>query len=484
MPLIASQITKLKTAIPAAAEKGAAANAGAEAARITTVTKKADAPAKARAAEAAAWEAKAAAGAIQDVAADMDATGLADARNKEAAAKAALQTKATELEEARDKLSELNRRKQSLQESAADAARKARQAEPPADMLTKRTRLKEDLDAAEGAFHAAQRVVAQAMQALPPAVASVPVQACENTGLWASITSMWRGAPATPAVPVKPTPVVPAGPSPEESEYLAAKKAFETQVDKLKAKKKIRVGFERLAQEREKEAALTDVAIAAAAKDYGNRVKDVTSAETARDIAILERQAWENLPKAADAAENGLARAAECYKTLGMANERADLDMKTGAAIKLANLNPASRVALNAFNAKPPTQGQTAKTLSGVLATKTQADFLAHMDAQIPHNCSRVIEANGNRKYEYPDGTLVRYKAVDNRRTPPSYSVEVKHTAGPPPDAGPQDVAFKVDSSGRAVPKNPADTNNPFNADPEKLSYDDRCMTAVHHSIP
>ena len=89
----------------------------------------------------------------------------------------------------------------------------------------------------------------------------------------------------------------------------------------------------------------------------------------------MERDALEAISSSDATAANCLAKARASYLTLGMADELADLDMKTGAAINVANLQPVSRASLIAFNATPPTTGQTAKVLAGVLAAKTQADF-------------------------------------------------------------------------------------------------------------
>jgi hypothetical protein len=89
--------------------------------------------------------------------------------------------------------------------------------------------------------------------------------------------------------------------------------------------------------------------------------------------------------------------------------------------------------------------------------------------------------------YEYPDGTEVRYKPNGDGviRTDPTYSIEVKHTPANP-DNGPQDVAFKVDTQGRAVPKNPSNTANPYRGTggTKESDYDDRCMDSCHRIIP
>jgi hypothetical protein len=61
----------------------------------------------------------------------------------------------------------------------------------------------------------------------------------------------------------------------------------------------------------------------------------------------------------------------------------------------------------------------------------------------------------------------------------------VKHTPANP-DLSPADVAFKVNSQGNAVPKNPAGVNNPFTGvNPGKAAqYRNRCMEVCHNSIP
>jgi hypothetical protein len=207
-------------------------------------------------------------------------------------------------------------------------------------------------------------------------------------------------------------------------------------------------------------------------------------ADAARANAAAARQEALAAYDAAAAAANN---AGERARVVG---KRAELDVQNGAVFDTSNgaahdPTSVSGRALTRYQHDPPQTGQTAKTLAPVLATKTQADFLTHMDAEFNGNkCNRTTEANGNRKYEYPDGTVVRYKAVPTGlRPPPTYSVEVKHTPANP-DHGPGDIAFKVDDQGRAVPKNPTDVKSPYANNPERAAYVDDVMDRGHRSIP
>lgn len=87
--------------------------------------------------------------------------------------------------------------------------------------------------------------------------------------------------------------------------------------------------------------------------------------------------------------------------------------------------------------------------------------------------------------YEYADGTVVRHKPLgDKYRQEPSYSVEVKKDPSLP-DLGKDDAAFKVSSTGKAVPKGPAEVQNPYPRG--SVQYDefmDAIMNAGHHSLP
>jgi hypothetical protein len=88
--------------------------------------------------------------------------------------------------------------------------------------------------------------------------------------------------------------------------------------------------------------------------------------------------------------------------------------------------------------------------------------------------------------YEFPDGTVVRYKPLgDSERPMATFSIEVKKNPALP-DMGPDDVAFKVSADGQAVAKGPNDIANPYSKATEKAQfvlYEKSMMDAGHQSL-
>jgi hypothetical protein len=191
---------------------------------------------------------------------------------------------------------------------------------------------------------------------------------------------------------------------------------------------------------------------------------------------------------AADKRKEGAAKAAQ--------------DIKDGKIIDSAKLKKESQDALTKFQKTPPEIGQTAKELAPKLAGKKEKEVLDHMEEEVKAGkCVKSTttipgptpgSAQTMVKYEYPDGTMVRYKPDGDKFRPgPTMSVEVKHTPKKPdgsmnPDKSPDDIAFKVDETGAPVPKNPSDVKNPFDKGKDKdrnEGYTDRAMSAGHKSL-
>ena len=88
------------------------------------------------------------------------------------------------------------------------------------------------------------------------------------------------------------------------------------------------------------------------------------------------------------------------------------------------------------------------------------------------------------RKWEYDDGTLVRYKPHGDEHSGglATYSVEVK-TSKAKADVGLGGIGFKVDPKGRAVPLGPGDVNNPFPGAPNHGAYRNQVMQLGHRSL-
>ncbi len=490
MALTAAQIPLLVNATAVAAQQ----KANADAARLASGAANgpppnAQAPGLARAAEAAANAAKAARNALRDevAASNMDAVSAADSVVRQQAAEQFVTQKKADLTAARGRIRDLEQEEQRLRDLSvteqADAARKG----PPDTMLKKEARLALEAEAKSAVRDAARTALALAQQHLQQVVADTPVQACP----------FYRPAFLFGAfVPPKPAAVeqAEADTAQKQADFDAVakrskeEKDYQDQLVKVKKARDEQQRFLDLAQERLVEADRIAGQIQVAKNALPGMQVNIDAAQAKVDSAIVERNALEGIASSDAAAADCLAKARASYLKLGMANDLADLDMKTGAAINPGTLLPESVTALAAFNANPPTIGQNAKLLAVVLPTKTQADFIPYMDAQVAAGmCVRVaVGGPGHRmvKYEYPDGSEVRWKNYDDQRPPPVYSVEVKHTPANP-DAGPADVAFKLDQQGRAVPKTPANMPHPFPpGSAERATYEDRCMMACHFSIP
>ena len=179
---------------------------------------------------------------------------------------------------------------------------------------------------------------------------------------------------------------------------------------------------------------------------------------------------------------------------------------------KTSVMTPEAIAVINQYNSAPPTQGATAKTITPTLATLKEAEFLAAMDAKVcpdpPPPSPRACCAKSTKplagypgpqdmvKYEFEDGTVVRYKpngdAFSSPRGQPvnaTYSVEVK-VDPTKPDEGPGDVAFKVDKDGNAIPKGPNEVQiapeNPGATPPvpSTAAQKDIAMQAGHRRFP
>ena len=490
MALTAAQIPLLQnataTAVLATANATAARQAAAANGPPVTPAKQA----AARAAEAAANNAVAAGTALQQqvAASNMDAANVVDAvANQVAAQTAAAQAQAA-LDKARQAIQVLEKRKQDSDEFAAATLLEAQKKAPPEEMLAKEAKLRAAAESPAAAREAARNALALAEQNLQNVEADTPVAPCPWTH-WPIIHG--------PYVPPKPDAVVQAeaAVAQKRADYDAARVDAERKLRELQSQEskvtKRREEEQRLAvraQEARDEAALVEQQIQLERKALGPLGGAVNDAQANLNAATVERRALEAVDASNAAAAAAQAQARASYLALKMIPELADLDMKTGAAINQATLLPQSVAALNAFNAVPPTTGQTAKTLAVLLPTLNRVNFVNHMDNEAANGlCVRTppLPAAANQvKYEYPDGTEVRWKNFDNRRTPPVYSVEVKHTPANP-DNGPQDVAFKVDRQGNAIPKNPANVQSPYPlGSANEQAYVDHCMQGGHFSIP
>ena len=151
--------------------------------------------------------------------------------------------------------------------------------------------------------------------------------------------------------------------------------------------------------------------------------------------------------------------------------------------------------------------GKIGRELSPKLAKMTRRQFEEFMGKQVAQGKATVFKnkytfkrgekiIRGNQRiYEYPDGTVVRYKAKgDARRQHPTYSVEVKKTPGVRdlksstkkllPNGKDFDrqygIAFKLNKKGIAMPKGPSQMQWRQKHPDKKI---DIYMDLVHHGF-
>jgi hypothetical protein len=497
LPAGVAEKQRLQQAVDNANQKAQEAKkkaAEATAAAKVPVANQAAAEAAARAAEAAAWDSKQAATSLNALKDDVNAQDLAKARQAEKTAQDVLNTEKAKLATAEQKLDTLDQRRKSLLEQAQAREKEALQKAPPQSMQDKLNALRTPAEAQERARQAAENALALARQELQAAEASAPVQQCP----WWRVTAVFGEyvPPKAPSALQAEKKVADkqaeldavSKRTTEESEYQKQKQRVQEKLDEAKRLKD-------QADTHRKDAAELQPALDASTQDVQRLTSSVAAEKTKAGAGKTEREALEKLDAdrktalqgAETAGNTGLQQARNNYMALGQINELADLDMKTGAAIKTSSLNGPSQTALANFNADPPTTGQKAKQLAALLPTKNRANFVPYMDNEAAQGrCNKRVKGT-MLTYEYPDGTEVRYKPNGDGviRTDPTYSIEVKHTPANP-DNGPQDVAFKVDTQGRAVPKNPSNTANPYRGTggTKESDYDDRCMDSCHRIIP
>ena len=147
---------------------------------------------------------------------------------------------------------------------------------------------------------------------------------------------------------------------------------------------------------------------------------------------------------------------------------------------------------LNAFSSG--TTGQHGKRLAGLLSGKSNAEFqsliaqegITPTPVNLPAGVGGIPPAQTMLRYEFSDGTVVRYKPHGNdASTKPVFTVAVKKDPGAP-DTGPTDAAFKVDAQGRAVPRGDKEKDHiacPFTHPGQKQAYLDHVMSLVHHKL-
>jgi hypothetical protein len=193
--------------------------------------------------------------------------------------------------------------------------------------------------------------------------------------------------------------------------------------------------------------------------------------DTFTDEFVRQRQAKADIKTARKAAQklaDAEATKVAISRAIEAARQRATTDLQSGNAFKH---DPNTDLVRNEYN--QGTRGGNAKSLSPRLAGRPVAEIIDILDTDVTagrctKSTSNLPMPNGQPPkpqigYQYPDGTLVRVKPNgDAFSNNPMYSVEVtNNTSGPV--TGQDDIAFKVGTDGKAVPKGPNDVNNPYN---------------------
>ncbi|ACY14785.1 hypothetical protein [Haliangium ochraceum] len=218
------------------------------------------------------------------------------------------------------------------------------------------------------------------------------------------------------------------------------------------------------------------------------------AAEQAYDAAIVAGKTPKQARKDANKAATQAARAEAEAEAQRAAQDMAQQAIANGGAIDASTLDADASAQLANYQSG----SFDAQRIAPAVAGMSDADFQAFMANEVstgavPAPQSRNISApnpppaqQAMQIWEYPDGTVVRYKPLgDAMRPNPTYAIEVK---GNPtlPDSGLGSAAFKVDSSGGAVPKKPDDVANPFSPANNRIQHDaflEYLMSAGHLSL-
>ncbi len=203
-----------------------------------------------------------------------------------------------------------------------------------------------------------------------------------------------------------------------------------------------------------------------------------------RDAVVAgERPAQANT--AANRAAKGVAENLAETEATRAAMEAADRLIDSDSVFNMSEIEPEIATQLSDFNAGKT--GGVARRLAKELDGMTQSEFLGKMDAE---PCtSKTVNIAGPppqpmHVYEYPDGTVLRYKPLgDTKRPGPTYSIEMKKDPSMP-DLGRDDAAFKVAATGKAVPRGPDEVRNPYpEGSLQARKFRDAVMNAGHKTL-
>ena len=196
-------------------------------------------------------------------------------------------------------------------------------------------------------------------------------------------------------------------------------------------------------------------------------VKQREAGETVKNAEKQARKAADQAAKVAAVARSGEPINLERAREQARADHDADNQFKD-------DLNQDTKDTKDAYDAGK--QGGAAKSLASKLRGKTVPEMEQILDADAAAGkCTKLPPSTTQGKpmssWQYPDGTLVRLKPLGSDKSPNSmYSIEV--TKQPGVSGTQDDVAFKVDSGGKATPKGPDDLKIPYKKDINPNQYE------------
>ncbi|ACY14787.1 hypothetical protein [Haliangium ochraceum] len=218
------------------------------------------------------------------------------------------------------------------------------------------------------------------------------------------------------------------------------------------------------------------------------------AAEAAYDTAIADGKSPKQAHREAKMAAKAAARQRATAEAQRAARDMARQAIANGGAFDPSKLDADANAQLTNYQSGSFEAQRIAPAVAGMSDANFQT-FMANevSTGAVPAPQSRNISAPNPPPalqamliWEYPDGTVVRYKPLgDERRPNPTYSIEMKKNPSLP-DSGPDDAAFKVGSSGTAVPKNAFEALNPFSLQTNAIqfhAFEDGLMNAGHLNL-
>lgn len=330
------------------------------------------------------------------------------------------------------------------------------------------------------------------------------------SGGWAEFDPQGANAktPATPRMPVdetrlapheRPTDRFPAQPHPDEHAApdetdgqhpvsLAKPLPEMTPVERAKVEAAVDMQIERIRKERVQgatpasEKAVKDVAYPAAEKTYRERRRDGQPEAGARKAAsdsgkLAAEQEW-------------------TVQAEKLAIDRANQAIADGTVFDRSAMSAQAKAQLDAYRRGTTKEGAAARKYSTALIGKmTLADMELVLDPEVKASTAarQPEEIKGppptskqtQIAYYFQDGSVIRLKPHGDEFNGwrPSYSVEVKTAGAPPGPSDPSTIAFKVDSLGRAVPKDPDQIANPYIDGKflaQRSAYDQHVLNSGH----